>query len=99
MTTIVFLSYLFGGGNKTMTMDELQVLEKNLEIWMYHVRSMKVRSKKHFICSKEKHFTKSKLNMLMYCLLYMLDISEKLIGIYMVTTDEYDVTRNSSSER
>lgn len=36
------ISYLFGGGNKTMTIDELQVLEKNLEIWMYHVRSMKM---------------------------------------------------------
>lgn len=34
--------YLFGGGLGTMAMDELQVLEKNLEIWMYHVRSMKV---------------------------------------------------------
>ncbi|KEH29384.1 MADS-box transcription factor [Medicago truncatula] len=36
------ITYLFGGGLGTMAMDELQVLEKNLEIWMYHVRSMKV---------------------------------------------------------
>ncbi|TKY68013.1 Agamous MADS-box protein AGL12 [Spatholobus suberectus] len=36
------IRYLVGGGNKTMTMDELQVLEKNLEIWIYHIRSMKM---------------------------------------------------------
>ncbi|WJX43554.1 hypothetical protein P8452_30634 [Trifolium repens] len=36
------LRYLFGGGLGTMALDELQVLEKNLEIWMYHVRSMKM---------------------------------------------------------
>ncbi|KEH29382.1 putative transcription factor MADS-MIKC family [Medicago truncatula] len=36
------ITYLFGGGLGTMAMDELQVLEKNLEIWMYHVRSMKM---------------------------------------------------------
>ncbi|CAL5212030.1 unnamed protein product [Lathyrus oleraceus] len=36
------MRYLFGGGLGTMAMDELQVLEKNLEIWMYHVRSMKM---------------------------------------------------------
>ncbi|KAL9296035.1 hypothetical protein ACSQ67_021931 [Phaseolus vulgaris] len=33
--------YLFGVGNKTSTMDELEVLEKNLETWIYHIRSMK----------------------------------------------------------
>ncbi|KAL2329365.1 hypothetical protein Fmac_022792 [Flemingia macrophylla] len=36
------IRYLFGGGNKTMTVDELQVLEKNLEIWIYHIRSTKM---------------------------------------------------------
>ncbi|KAL5073544.1 hypothetical protein RYX36_012528 [Vicia faba] len=36
------ISYLFGGGLGRLAMDELQVLEKNLEIWMYHVRSMKM---------------------------------------------------------
>ncbi|QCD89009.1 agamous-like MADS-box protein AGL12 [Vigna unguiculata] len=35
------IRYLFGGGNKTSTIDELQVLEKNLETWIYHIRSMK----------------------------------------------------------
>ncbi|KAH1044405.1 hypothetical protein AAZX31_09G211900 [Glycine max] len=35
------ISYLFEGGNKTMAIDELQLLEKNLETWIYHIRSMK----------------------------------------------------------
>uniref|UniRef100_A0AAU7LJ70 MADS6 n=1 Tax=Hippophae rhamnoides TaxID=193516 RepID=A0AAU7LJ70_9ROSA len=35
-------SYMFGGGTGTMTLDELQVLEKNLEIWIYHIRSAKM---------------------------------------------------------
>ncbi|KAK7263847.1 hypothetical protein RJT34_31444 [Clitoria ternatea] len=36
------IRYLFGGGNGTMTIDELQAVEKNLEIWIYHIRSMKM---------------------------------------------------------
>lgn len=32
-----------GGGAGTMTLDELDVLEKHLEIWIYHTRSAKVR--------------------------------------------------------
>lgn len=37
-------SYMFGGGAGTiMNLDELQVLEKNLEFWIYHIRSTKVR--------------------------------------------------------
>ncbi|XP_009362369.2 agamous-like MADS-box protein AGL12 isoform X2 [Pyrus x bretschneideri] len=36
------LRYMFDGGAGTMTLDELQVLEKNLEIWIYHVRSAKM---------------------------------------------------------
>ncbi|XP_012575382.1 agamous-like MADS-box protein AGL12 isoform X2 [Cicer arietinum] len=36
------IRYLFGGGLGTLKMDELQVLEKNLENWMYHVRTMKM---------------------------------------------------------
>nr|AFK43303.1 unknown [Lotus japonicus] len=36
------IRYLFGGGLGTMKMDELHVLEKNLETWIYHVRSMKM---------------------------------------------------------
>ncbi|XP_015953091.1 agamous-like MADS-box protein AGL12 [Arachis duranensis] len=36
------ISYLFGGGTGTMTIDDLQILEKNLETWIYQIRSMKM---------------------------------------------------------
>ncbi|KAK9929900.1 hypothetical protein M0R45_026970 [Rubus argutus] len=36
------LRYMFGGGAGTMSLDELQVLEKHLEIWIYHIRSAKM---------------------------------------------------------
>ncbi|XP_061369043.1 agamous-like MADS-box protein AGL12 [Gastrolobium bilobum] len=36
------IRYLLGGGIGTMTIDELQVVEKNLEIWIYQIRSMKM---------------------------------------------------------
>ncbi|KAI4324228.1 hypothetical protein L6164_023782 [Bauhinia variegata] len=36
------LRYLYGGAIGTMSMNELQDLEKNLEIWIYHIRSMKM---------------------------------------------------------
>lgn len=32
-----------------MTMDELHVLEKNLEVWIDHIRSVKVRAKFHIV--------------------------------------------------
>ncbi|XP_028801563.1 agamous-like MADS-box protein AGL12 isoform X2 [Neltuma alba] len=38
------LSYLFGGGIGTMTVEELQVLEKYLEMWIYQIRSMKMNN-------------------------------------------------------
>ncbi|CAL0329434.1 unnamed protein product [Lupinus luteus] len=36
------IGYLFGGGIGTMTLDQLQGLEKNLENWIYHIRSIKI---------------------------------------------------------
>ncbi|KAM3360866.1 agamous-like MADS-box protein AGL12 isoform X1 [Capsicum galapagoense] len=36
------LSYMYGRGAGTMTLDELHSLEKYLEIWMYHIRSAKM---------------------------------------------------------
>ncbi|XP_054816170.1 agamous-like MADS-box protein AGL12 isoform X1 [Prosopis cineraria] len=38
------LSYLFGGGIGTMAVEELQVLEKYLEMWIYQIRSMKMNN-------------------------------------------------------
>ncbi|KAL5776270.1 hypothetical protein ACOSP7_009196 [Xanthoceras sorbifolium] len=36
------LRYMFGGGAETMTLDEILVLEKHLELWMVNVRSAKM---------------------------------------------------------
>lgn len=36
------LRYMSGGGAGTMTLDELDVLEKHLETWIYHIRSAKM---------------------------------------------------------
>ncbi|XP_047324422.1 agamous-like MADS-box protein AGL12 [Impatiens glandulifera] len=36
------LRYMFGVGSGTMTLDEMNTLEKNLEVWIYHVRSAKM---------------------------------------------------------
>ncbi|KAI4332353.1 hypothetical protein L6164_017270 [Bauhinia variegata] len=38
------LGYLFGGAIETMSIDELEVLEKNLEIWICHIRSVKINN-------------------------------------------------------
>ncbi|KAK4285568.1 hypothetical protein QN277_002252 [Acacia crassicarpa] len=38
------LSYLFGGEIGTMTVEELQVLEKYLEMWIYQIRSVKMNN-------------------------------------------------------
>lgn len=31
-----------GGGTGAMTKEELHMLEKNLELWIYHIRTVKV---------------------------------------------------------
>ncbi|KAI4321212.1 hypothetical protein MLD38_034620 [Melastoma candidum] len=36
------LGYVLGGGSGNMTLDELDVLEKHLELWIYHIRSTKM---------------------------------------------------------
>ncbi|KAI4388859.1 hypothetical protein MLD38_001185 [Melastoma candidum] len=36
------LGYIFGGGSRSMTPYELDVLEKHLEFWIYHIRSAKM---------------------------------------------------------
>ncbi|KAI3489907.1 hypothetical protein L1887_45938 [Cichorium endivia] len=36
------LRYMFEGGAGKMTLDELRILENNLEVWMYHIRSAKM---------------------------------------------------------
>ncbi|KAL1126828.1 hypothetical protein V6Z11_A13G137600 [Gossypium hirsutum] len=36
------LRYMFGGGCEYMSLNELLVLEKHLEIWINHIRSTKM---------------------------------------------------------
>ncbi|GMQ02001.1 hypothetical protein CsSME_00048433 [Camellia sinensis var. sinensis] len=36
------LRFMSGGGVEAMTLDELHMLEKHLEIWIYHIRSAKM---------------------------------------------------------
>ncbi|KAL8250762.1 hypothetical protein R6Q59_034455 [Mikania micrantha] len=36
------LRYMFQGGAGKMSLDELRILENNLEVWMYHIRSAKM---------------------------------------------------------
>ncbi|KAL1831446.1 hypothetical protein ACET3Z_001097 [Daucus carota] len=36
------LGYMSGGGTGKMTMDELHMLEKNLQVWIDHIRSVKM---------------------------------------------------------
>ncbi|XP_050216226.1 agamous-like MADS-box protein AGL12 [Mercurialis annua] len=36
------LRYLLGGGSAEMAFNELMMLEKNLELWIYHIRSTKM---------------------------------------------------------
>ncbi|PIA47126.1 hypothetical protein AQUCO_01400077v1 [Aquilegia coerulea] len=36
------LRYTFGGGSGNMTVDELDLLEKHLEIWIHNIRSTKI---------------------------------------------------------
>lgn len=42
LLTMVTCRYIFGGGAGMMTLNELLLLEKHLEIWIYHIRSAKV---------------------------------------------------------
>ncbi|KAF4372952.1 hypothetical protein G4B88_018117 [Cannabis sativa] len=53
---ILQTQYMFGGGAGTMNLDELQILEKNLELWIYHIRSAKMD-----IMSQEIQLLKNKI--------------------------------------
>ncbi|KAI3726584.1 hypothetical protein L1987_66382 [Smallanthus sonchifolius] len=43
------LGYMFHGGAGKMSLEELRILENNLEVWMYHVRSAKMDIMSHEI--------------------------------------------------
>ncbi|XP_030483127.1 agamous-like MADS-box protein AGL12 [Cannabis sativa] len=66
------LRYMFGGGAGTMNLDELQILEKNLELWIYHIRSAKMD-----IMSQEIQLLKNKEGILKAANKYLQDKIEE----------------------
>ncbi|CAK7327830.1 unnamed protein product [Dovyalis caffra] len=70
------LRYMFGGGAAEMTMDELLVLEKHLETWIYQIRSTKME-----IMLKEIQLLRSKEGMLKAANQYLQDKVEENIQI------------------
>ncbi|KAA8538745.1 hypothetical protein F0562_028360 [Nyssa sinensis] len=89
------LSYLSGGGAGTMTLDELHVLEKHLEIWIYHIRSAKMD-----IMFQEIQLLKNKEGILKAANNYLQEQIEEQYGIAnitpMMTTDfPYPLTKQN----
>ncbi|XP_057993885.1 agamous-like MADS-box protein AGL12 isoform X2 [Hevea brasiliensis] len=72
------LRYLVGGGaaHAQMTMDELLILEKNLEIWICHIRSTKME-----IMSKEIQLLRNKEGVLKAANQYLQDKIEETVEI------------------
>ncbi|KDP45637.1 hypothetical protein JCGZ_17244 [Jatropha curcas] len=85
------LRHILGGGAAEMTMDELLILEKNLEIWICHVRSTKMD-----LMSKEIQLLKNKEGILKAANQYLQDKIEENIEITnfasMTTNIPYPLT-------
>ncbi|XP_062097758.1 agamous-like MADS-box protein AGL12 [Humulus lupulus] len=86
------LRYMFGGGAGTMSLDELQILEKNLELWIYHIRSAKMD-----IMSQEIQLLKNKEGILKAANKYLQDKIEEntatdLDFLPMTTNNPYPLT-------
>ncbi|XP_024023771.1 agamous-like MADS-box protein AGL12 [Morus notabilis] len=85
------LSYMFGGGAGTMTLEELQVLEKNLEFWIYHIRSTKMD-----IMSQEIQLLRNKEGVLKAANKYLQDKADQntaaLDIVPMTTNNPYQLT-------
>ncbi|KAL5559830.1 hypothetical protein UlMin_036041 [Ulmus minor] len=87
------LRYMFGGGAGTMTLDELQVLEKNLEIWIYHIRSTKMD-----LMSQEIQLLRNKEGILTAANQYLQDKIEENIAttsfdfVPVMTNNPYPLT-------
>ncbi|XP_022719823.1 agamous-like MADS-box protein AGL12 [Durio zibethinus] len=79
------LRYMFGGGSEIMTLDELLVLEKHLEIWIYHIRSAKMD-----IMFQEIQMLRNKEGILKAANKYLQDTIEENIG----NTDFTTITTN-----
>uniref|UniRef100_A0AAU7LJG7 MADS68 n=1 Tax=Hippophae rhamnoides TaxID=193516 RepID=A0AAU7LJG7_9ROSA len=85
------LRYMFGVETGTMTLDELQVLEKNLEIWIYHIRSAKMD-----IMFQEIQLLRNKEGILKAANEYLKDKIEENIGAFdsvpSMTDSSYPLT-------
>ncbi|XP_031275847.1 agamous-like MADS-box protein AGL12 isoform X3 [Pistacia vera] len=86
------LSYMFGGGAGTMTLNELLLLEKHLEIWIYHIRSAKMD-----IMFQEINLLRNKEGILKAANKYLQDKVEENIGNIadfgeMTTNTDYPLT-------
>ncbi|KAJ9167313.1 hypothetical protein P3X46_021977 [Hevea brasiliensis] len=83
--------YLLGGRSEEMTMDELLILEKNLEIWICHIRSTKME-----ILFKEIQLLRRKEEILKDANQYLKDKIEDTVEISnfapMTTNTPYPLT-------
>ncbi|XP_059452378.1 agamous-like MADS-box protein AGL12 [Corylus avellana] len=70
------LRYMFGGGAGTMTLDELVVLEKHLEIWICNIRSTKIN-----VMCQEIQLLRNKEEMLKAANKYLQDKVEENTGM------------------
>nr|XP_017240623.1 PREDICTED: agamous-like MADS-box protein AGL12 isoform X2 [Daucus carota subsp. sativus] len=80
------LRYMSGGGTGKMTMDELQMLEKNLEVWIDHIRSVKMD-----IMVQEIQLLKNKEEILRAANHYL---NDKMINQYGFTDMDASVMNN-----
>ncbi|KAL6316260.1 hypothetical protein AAG906_017807 [Vitis piasezkii] len=70
------LRYMLGGGAGTMTLDELHIFEKHLEIWIYNIRSAKME-----IMFQEIQLLKNKEGILKAANNYLQEMIEDQTGI------------------
>lgn len=89
--------YMSGGGTGKMTMDELHMLEKNLEVWIDHIRSVKVRIilysfylHKFSVILRSPHLT-------FYVIKKIILISDST-SLTLQHADGYHVSRNPAAE-
>ncbi|OAY23949.1 agamous-like MADS-box protein AGL12 [Manihot esculenta] len=85
------LSYLLGGRYAEMSIDELLMLERNLEIWICHIRSTKME-----IMSKEIQLLRNKEGILKDANQYLQDKIEETVELSkfaaMTTNSPYPLT-------
>ncbi|CAI9778175.1 unnamed protein product [Fraxinus pennsylvanica] len=88
------IRFIYGGGNGSMSLDEMNFLEKRLELWMCHVRSAKMD-----IMFQEIQLLKNKEGILKAANEYLQDKMDEQYGIDnmapMLTNAEYPLMSNN----